>query len=47
MENHGGIILTGKLLIRPPELSDIPTSSHFVARQEELAKEMMVALQNI
>jgi hypothetical protein len=31
----------GKLLIRSPELSGNPTSSHLVAKQEELAKEMM------
>jgi hypothetical protein len=31
----------GKLLIRPPELSGKPTSSHLVAKLEELAKEIM------
>jgi hypothetical protein len=31
----------GKLLIRPPELSSNPTGSHVVAKQEELAKEML------
>jgi hypothetical protein len=31
----------GKLLIRPPELSCNITSSHLVAKQEELAKERM------
>jgi hypothetical protein len=30
-----------KLLIHPPELSGNPTSSHLVAKQEILAKEMM------
>jgi hypothetical protein len=34
-------IYRGKLLIRPPELSDTPTSSQLVVKQEELAKEMM------
>jgi hypothetical protein len=38
----------GKLKIHPPELSDNPTSSHLVAKQEELAKEMMnLTLQSI
>jgi hypothetical protein len=38
----------GKLKILPPELSDNPTSSHLVAKQEELAKEMMnLTLQSI
>jgi hypothetical protein len=37
-----------KLLIRQPELSCNPTSSHLVAKQEELAKEIMnFALQRI
>jgi hypothetical protein len=46
-ENHGGIISMGKL-IHPPELSGNPTSSHLVAKQEELAKEIMnLALQSI
>jgi hypothetical protein len=31
----------GRLLIRPPELSDNHNSSHLVAKQEELAKEIM------
>jgi hypothetical protein len=31
----------GKLLIRPPELSSNPTSSHLAAKQEELTKKMM------
>jgi hypothetical protein len=30
----------GKFLIHPPELSDNPTSSHLVAKQEELAKKI-------
>jgi hypothetical protein len=30
-----------KLLIRPPKLSGKPTSSHRVAKQEELAKEII------
>jgi hypothetical protein len=35
-------------LIHPPELSGNPTSSHLVAKQEELAKEIMnLALQSI
>jgi hypothetical protein len=38
MENHGGMISTAKtLLIHTPELSDNHTSSHPVAKQEELA----------
>jgi hypothetical protein len=32
MGNHGGIISTGKL-IRPPEFTAKPTSSHLVAKQ--------------
>jgi hypothetical protein len=31
----------GKLLIRSPELSGNPTSSHLLAKQEELGKEMV------
>jgi len=39
MKNRGGMISTGeKLLIRPPELSGNPTSSHLVANQEELGE---------
>jgi hypothetical protein len=37
----------GKLVIRPPELSGIPTSSYLVAKQEELAKEMNSASRGI
>jgi hypothetical protein len=38
----------GKLLIRPPELSINPTSSHLVTKQEEVAKEIMnLALRSI
>jgi hypothetical protein len=29
----------GKFLIRQPELSDNPTSSHLVAKQEEVGEE--------
>jgi hypothetical protein len=48
MENHGGMILTGKLLTCLPQLSVNPASSHLVAKQEELAKEMMnLALRTI
>jgi hypothetical protein len=37
-----------KLLIRPPELSGNPTSSHLVAKQEELEKEIIkFVLRNI
>jgi hypothetical protein len=36
VENHGGIISTGELFIRPPELSGNPTGSYLVAKQEEL-----------
>jgi hypothetical protein len=36
--NHGGMISTGGILIRPPELSGNPTSSNLVAKQEDLAK---------
>jgi hypothetical protein len=35
----------GRLLIRPPELSGNHKSSHLVAKQEELAKEMNFALE--
>jgi hypothetical protein len=38
MENHGGKISIEKLLIRLPEFSGDPTSSHLVAKQEELVK---------
>jgi hypothetical protein len=39
MDNNGGITSTwAKLLIRPPELYDHHTSSHQVAKQEELEK---------
>jgi hypothetical protein len=31
----------GKVLIRPPELLGVPSSSHLVAKHEELWKEMM------
>jgi hypothetical protein len=40
MENHGGIISTGKT-DRPPNLCGNPTSSHLVAKKEELAKEII------
>jgi hypothetical protein len=33
--------IDGELLIRPPELSDIITSSHIVSTQENLVKAMM------
>jgi hypothetical protein len=37
-----------ELLIRPPELSGNPTTSYLVAKQDELAKEMMnLALRSI
>jgi hypothetical protein len=39
--DHGGMISTGKLLIRLPELFGKPINSHLVANQEELAKEFM------
>jgi hypothetical protein len=35
MENHGGMMSTGKL-IRPPELSRNPTSSHRAAKQNKM-----------
>jgi hypothetical protein len=41
MENHGRMTSTGKLLIRPPQLSSNPTSSHLVEKQEKVAKEIM------
>jgi hypothetical protein len=34
------VTLTWKLLIRPPDLSGDPTSSHLVTKQEKLAKEI-------
>jgi hypothetical protein len=37
----------GKLLIRPPELSGKSSSSYTIAKREELAKEMNLALQSI
>jgi hypothetical protein len=33
-ENHGGIMLTEKFMIRPPGLSDNLTSSHLVTNQK-------------
>jgi hypothetical protein len=36
MENYDGMISTGELLIRLPELSGNPTSSNLVAKQEKL-----------
>jgi hypothetical protein len=38
MENHGGMISVGDILIRPPELSGNPTSSHLVGKQEEFGE---------
>jgi hypothetical protein len=38
MENHGGKKSPGENLIRPPELSCNPISSHLVGKQEELDK---------
>jgi hypothetical protein len=40
-KDHGGMISTGKLVIRLPELFGNPINSHLVANQEELAKELM------
>jgi hypothetical protein len=46
MQNHGGMISTGKLLIRTPDLSDNQSSSSVA--KEELAKEIVnLALQRI
>jgi hypothetical protein len=39
MEKHGGIMLTGKLLIHPPVLSGNTTSSHLVASRRNAQKE--------
>jgi hypothetical protein len=47
IEKHGGIISTGELLIRPPELSGNPISNQLVAKQEGPAKEMKLALRSI
>jgi hypothetical protein len=49
MYNHDGMISSGerKLVIRPPELSGYLNSSHLVAKQEKLAKEMNFALRSI
>jgi hypothetical protein len=38
MENHGGMIGREKLLICPPGLSGNSSSSHLVAKQEELGE---------
>jgi hypothetical protein len=38
LENQGGMISTGELLIRPPELSGNPKSSRLVASQEEFGE---------
>jgi hypothetical protein len=40
IENHDGTISTRKILFRP-QLSVKPTSSHMLAKQEQLAKEVM------
>jgi hypothetical protein len=48
MENHGGKVATGgKLLILPPKLFGNPTSSHLATKQEDLAKEMNLALRGV
>jgi hypothetical protein len=48
MENHGGMILAGENIICLPELCGNPASSHLVAKQEELVKEVMnLALQSV
>jgi hypothetical protein len=41
MENHGGMISTGKIPNSTPELSGNSTSSHLLAKQENVAKEIM------
>jgi hypothetical protein len=47
---HGEVwcnnVQKGKLLVRPPELSANPTSSHLVAKQEELENKMNFALRS-
>jgi hypothetical protein len=48
MENHGGMISTGETPDSSTRLSGKPTSSHLVAKQEELAKKIMnLALRSI
>jgi hypothetical protein len=41
MENHGGMISTGETPDSSTRFSVKPTSSHLVAKQEELAKKIM------
>jgi hypothetical protein len=41
MQNYGGMILTGQLLIRTSKLYENPTSRQLVAKEEKLAKEIM------
>jgi hypothetical protein len=39
MDNHGGMIWTGKLIICPSELTILPAV--ILTKQEEVAKEIM------
>jgi hypothetical protein len=41
MQNYGGMILTGELLIRTSKLYENPTSRQSVAKEGKLAKEIM------
>jgi hypothetical protein len=48
VENLGRMISTGgKHLLRAPKLFGSPTNSHLLAKQEELAKDMYLALPSI
>jgi hypothetical protein len=47
VEDHGGMISTGELLIRSTELFGDPTSSHLVAEHKDLAKAMNLAVRSI
>jgi hypothetical protein len=41
MENHGGMISTGETPDSSTQSSDNPSSNHIVAKQDEVAKEMI------
>jgi hypothetical protein len=48
MDSHGGMIFTGgKLMICLPDISSNPNSSHLLAKQEELTKEVMYFVDEI
>jgi hypothetical protein len=42
MERYGGMISTGKLLIRPKQLPANPTSSHLIANQKNWRRKLLI-----